>query len=237
MQRPSFQEAPRELGTPRTQYGQRQDDCFASLTIRKKQAQRGANALRLSSTGGFCRTSAWSIARQTHAAVLPLFSFDRFPKLFWFRPSESDLTERPPPQRTSNIGLTVQPVDDIASNVPVAWNHFAQFPELWEVTSSGTLRNTETSEPLLTDRKFIKGLSGMTLVLPAWSIVEVLNMPPLRKLRADIEAKRQEHYLTNGFPPETGSKRFATLDPRFADDGSVSEAVSPRPLPDSKQGH
>jgi hypothetical protein len=31
---------------------------IASLTIREKQAQRGANALRLSSWGGICRTSA-----------------------------------------------------------------------------------------------------------------------------------------------------------------------------------
>ena len=33
----------------------------------KKQPQDGVNALRLSSWGGFCRRSAWSIARQTYA--------------------------------------------------------------------------------------------------------------------------------------------------------------------------
>jgi hypothetical protein len=96
---------------------------------------------------------------------------------------------------------------------------------MWEVTSKGKI--TESAEPLLTDGKFIKGLSGMALVLPAWSIVDSLNTPELRKLRAETEARRQEEYLKNGFPPETASKKFSTLDPRFADDAPVSEAVAP----------
>jgi hypothetical protein len=136
--------------------------------------------------------------------------------VFVYRTPESDLTERPPPQRTPNIGLAVQPVPMTSHRMFLQLGiHFAQFPELWEVTSKGKLRDTESSEPLLTDGQFIEGLSGMTLVLPAWSIVDALNMPKLREMRADLEAKRQANYLRDGFPPETENKRFAILDPRF----------------------
>jgi hypothetical protein len=66
--------------------------------------------------------------------------------------------------------------------------HYAQFPELWEVTDKGKLINQAATEPLLTDGKFIKGLSGMTCVLPAWCILEVLNMPKIKRHREEVEA-------------------------------------------------
>ena len=55
--------------------------------------------------------------------------------------------------------------------------HFGQFPELWEVTSAGKLNHDAAREPLLTDGKFIRGLSGMTCVVPAWIIAALLNLP------------------------------------------------------------
>ena len=70
--------------------------------------------------------------------------------------------------------------------------HWGQFPEMWEVTDRGRLKygsRKESSEPLLTDGRFIMGLSGMTCVLPAWTIAEVLNMPAL-KVRRDAENAR-----------------------------------------------
>ena len=73
--------------------------------------------------------------------------------------------------------------------------HYGQFPEMWEVTNKGKLknqRNSEGSEPLLTEGRFIKGLSGMTCVLPAWSILEVLDMPKLKKKREAENAKLAE---------------------------------------------
>jgi hypothetical protein len=69
--------------------------------------------------------------------------------------------------------------------------HFAQFPEMWEVTSTGKLRHEVSSEPLLTDGKFIRGLSGMTCVLPAWSIREVLDLPQLRQMRRSKRSKEK----------------------------------------------
>jgi hypothetical protein len=93
--------------------------------------------------------------------------------------------------------------------------HFAQFPEMWEDTSKGKLRHNESHEPLLTDGKYIKGLSGMTCVLPAWSIIDVLNMPILRKMRGEAEVNRQEYYSKHGFPPHVEDTRFAAPDPTF----------------------
>jgi len=72
--------------------------------------------------------------------------------------------------------------------------HFAQFPELWEVTEKGKLIREGVKEPLLTDGKFIRGLSGMTCLLPAWSILEVLNMPKIKAHREEVEAlTRKQH--------------------------------------------
>ncbi len=70
--------------------------------------------------------------------------------------------------------------------------HWGQFPEIWEVTDGGNLKHEssgEGHEPLITDGRFIKGLSGMTCVLPAWTILEVLNMPELKKGRDIANAR------------------------------------------------
>jgi len=77
--------------------------------------------------------------------------------------------------------------------------HYGQFPEMWEVTDNGKLIHQSESEPLITGKKFIKGLSGMTCVLPAWSILEVLDMPKVKEPRdaADEEVKpRIDHDTT-----------------------------------------
>jgi hypothetical protein len=70
--------------------------------------------------------------------------------------------------------------------------HYAQFPELWEVSESGKLLNQSSREPLLTDGKYIRGLSGMTCVLPAWTIAEVLNMPRIKAHRDTVEQEARK---------------------------------------------
>jgi hypothetical protein len=61
------------------------------------------------------------------------------------------------------------------------WNRVT--PIRGTVALTGKLRHQseDTKESLLTDGKYIRGLSGMTCVLPAWTIRKVLNMPVLRK--------------------------------------------------------
>jgi hypothetical protein len=78
--------------------------------------------------------------------------------------------------------------------------HFAQFPEMWEVTSQGKLLY-QSAEPLLTDGKYIRGYSGMTLVLPAWTIQEVLDMPKLKIHRAELDELTEARFKAEGYPP------------------------------------
>jgi len=96
--------------------------------------------------------------------------------------------------------------------------HFAQFPEMWEVTSSGKLRRETSPEPLLTEGKYIRGLSGMTCVLPAWYLQEALDMPALRRLRERSDDITEARFRREGYPPEPE-------DPRWR--AAISESVVP----------
>ena len=73
--------------------------------------------------------------------------------------------------------------------------HWGQFPYLWQVSESGELvREDASADPdsLIAGERFIKGLSGMTCVLPAWAIIEVLNMDALRVQRERANARLAE---------------------------------------------
>ena len=87
---------------------------------------------------------------------------------------------------------------------------------MWEVTSEGTLKGeagtSEVKEPLLTDGKYIKGLSGMTCVLPAWSILEVLDL----RFYETCVITSTLHFLRN-LPPNQLHQRCKNL-LRFLDE-------------------
>ena len=57
--------------------------------------------------------------------------------------------------------------------------HWGQFPEDWELRSNADL--TEAS--LITDGAYVRGLSGMTCVIPSSQILRLLDMPELKKKR------------------------------------------------------
>lgn len=80
--------------------------------------------------------------------------------------------------------------------------HYSQFPEAWEIVERQKRPETEGQTPLIVEGKYVKGLSGMTCVLPAWRIREVLDLPPLKTLRAKIDAHWAEKFRQEGFPPE-----------------------------------
>lgn len=65
--------------------------------------------------------------------------------------------------------------------------NWGQFPEMWELKEGEANPNT-TNAPLITKGKYVEGLSGMSCVCPAWSILKVLEMPKLRNQRKAIEA-------------------------------------------------
>jgi hypothetical protein len=60
--------------------------------------------------------------------------------------------------------------------------HWGQFPESWELRDRKHLTK-ESRRGLIADGAYIEGLSGMTCVIPAWNVMEVLDMPKLAKLR------------------------------------------------------
>jgi len=60
--------------------------------------------------------------------------------------------------------------------------HWAQFPEQWDLKEKDKISEARRKSLVAKD-SYIEGMSGMTCVIPAWQIYEVLNMPELKKLR------------------------------------------------------
>ncbi|SRR5260221_9333540 len=52
--------------------------------------------------------------------------------------------------------------------------HWGQFPERWELRDKP--RETAKEESLILDGKYVKGMSGMTCVIPAWEIWRLLEL-------------------------------------------------------------
>ncbi len=65
--------------------------------------------------------------------------------------------------------------------------HWGQFPEAWELKDEERLDEARRDPALITDGKYIKGMSGMSCVLPPDAILEVLEMPALKKVLAERE--------------------------------------------------
>lgn len=98
--------------------------------------------------------------------------------------------------RTAFSDLEIAPSKDLAdAKIPLVGTqllmllgiNFAQFPEYWEI-KAGDVVPDETGLPLIRKGDYVKGLSGMSCVLPAWSILEVLNLPALVSERARVNA-------------------------------------------------
>lgn len=64
--------------------------------------------------------------------------------------------------------------------------HWGQFPEAWELRT-GAKRKTKKHSSLITGGQYVEGLSGMTCVIPAEHIREVLNLPELAAMREQVE--------------------------------------------------
>lgn len=63
--------------------------------------------------------------------------------------------------------------------------HVGQFPEEWPIESSNSGVANKSSE-------YVVGMSGMTIVAPAWAIDEVLELPAVQKERQALEPAREE---------------------------------------------
>jgi len=66
--------------------------------------------------------------------------------------------------------------------------HWGQFPERWDIEND--TKDEIEGVSLSNDAKYIKGLSGMTMVVPSWAILELLDMPKVKQRRIE-EAQRE----------------------------------------------
>jgi len=68
--------------------------------------------------------------------------------------------------------------------------HWGQFPEKWEIKKGKHPLSHAAFEP--EDSRHIEGMSGMTLAVPAWDVMEVLQMPVFEKQRSEDRKKISE---------------------------------------------
>lgn len=66
--------------------------------------------------------------------------------------------------------------------------HCGQFPEVWEVERRA--RHAQAESAVLIEGDFIRGLSGLTLVAPAWEIAELLQCERFKQERARRDVMR-----------------------------------------------
>ena len=101
--------------------------------------------------------------------------------------------------------------------------HWGQFPEEWE-TNTGPFRG------------ITKGMSGMTLVIPAQLILDLLNSPPIKDHRDKWEMNLQEHFKRNGYPPVAESATYPSNqeNPQHKEDFNslLTAAVKKKPQAD-----
>jgi hypothetical protein len=69
---------------------------------------------------------------------------------------------------------------------------WGQFPEQWDIKIKGA-----PAPQAVVPGVSIEGMSGMSLVCPAWALIEVLNMPDLKKRRATIDASLHQHFAAD----------------------------------------
>ena len=113
--------------------------------------------------------------------------------------------------RTPGSDLSDFPEDLVGEQVLIAGRHYlgllgilyGQFPEEWEIKQKKTSKSriaTSTGLPLNVDGAYIAGLSGMSCVLPAWSILEVLDMAVLKNERDEANSKLASENKASGKP-------------------------------------
>jgi hypothetical protein len=70
--------------------------------------------------------------------------------------------------------------------------HWGQFPEMWELHDKSKLQESRKSH-LVTEGGYVEGMSGMTCVIPAWHVLEPLDIPKLKTPREEAFAEDRGH--------------------------------------------
>lgn len=79
--------------------------------------------------------------------------------------------------------------------------HWGQFPERWELKNRGI---QESRRDLIFDGAYVEGMSGMTCVIPASCILEVMNIPKLKELRHPAFQRDSDEPVTPSPEPSDG---------------------------------
>ncbi len=80
--------------------------------------------------------------------------------------------------------------------------HWGQFPEKWELKSEAGTRSIPEEAALITDGKYVEGLSGMTCVAPASAILDLLDDSALQAMREANERKLEPLMAQRGLEPK-----------------------------------
>ena len=96
--------------------------------------------------------------------------------------------------------------------------HYAQFPEEWELKQKDG-KDPITQAALQADSHYIHGLSGMTCVVPAVDIRNLLYSPELTRMRDAING----HLLATRGKPSGGIKNEVVAPPSSGDNPNHRE--------------
>jgi len=117
------------------------------------------------------------------------------------------------------IQRTRKPFSSILTFLYLLGIHWGQFPERWPLIPGEELQE---SSGLITKGGYVEGLSGMTCVIPAQQILELLNIPTIKNKRLENEEELLRHFEEKGYPPmpESVSKQIIpdTENPQHKED-------------------
>lgn len=95
--------------------------------------------------------------------------------------------------------------------------HWGQFPEEWELRERESIDESRRKN-LILEGAYVEGMSGMTCVIPAWNILEVLHLDKFNKMQKDVvrRAGKPREPKGESAPPASdehpkGRERFNSL--------------------------
>ena len=97
--------------------------------------------------------------------------------------------------RTFGSDLTLNSLNSIAASpspqfIKLLGVHWGQFPEKWELREGPKGLSAEVAQlQKSANEKYIEGMSGMTLAIPAWEIKDFLEMPKFVEERRKLAAR------------------------------------------------
>lgn len=95
--------------------------------------------------------------------------------------------------------------------------HWGQFPELWEIEADDRQRRGDEAS-LITEGKYVRGLSGMTCVIPSAAIEEILQTPAIRAIMEQTEMAIKKRDGAASAPVAESTKSETPENPNHKED-------------------